>query len=362
MNLDSQPRDAAQRFLVEGQVTAVDPIGDGLIHRSYHITTTSPDGALREYVLQDINTEVFKHPEILMRNVERVLTQLQRAEKANGSWHRLELVPVAGTTAQWLRLGGRAWRMYRLIEGSRTLRKVTAETEAEQIGAAFGRFLRQIEPLPEAELEDALPGYRDTENYYAEFLAAASADVLERRMVARKLEGGFLQHAGLAHRLAQQVRAGELPTRPLHGDTKFNNVLFDAAGSQAICVIDLDTVMIGPVAKDFGDCYRSILLEHPEDRVLPDEGLRLFGAMTQGFARMLRGVLERAEVQSLVAGVQTLLFENGIRFLADYFRGDTYFHTAYPTQNLDRAARHLQALERVSSQVQEMEKLVRQIW
>jgi len=357
MDSADQVAEVARSFQIEGAVEACSELGNGLIHRSYRIGTRTRDNRERAYVLQRINTQVFRDPEGLMRNVECVLAHLASAwsEEDDTSWRRLELVPTASGGLAWCWDEGMPWRMYRLIDGARSLTSIDTPLQAEETGRAFGRFLRGIERLPVTALKVVLPGYGNTEGYYVDVHEVAAEDPRKRRAAAQHILDGFVRRSALANTLACQVAGGKLKTRPIHGDTKFNNVLFDASGQRAVCVIDLDTVMPGPIAKDFGDCYRSILLESSDGRIHWDGELELFRAMTNGVAESFRGVLDAAEVGSLICGVQTMVFANGVRFLADYLRGDLYFHTSYPEQNLDRASRHLHVLEWVETMEVEME-------
>ena len=171
----------------------------------------------------------------------------------------------------------------------------------------------------------------------------------------------FMTHAGSHwHRDERGIlfkpdrlrRQGSLPIRVTHNDTKINNVLFDVATGEAVCAIDLDTVMPGAVAWDFGDLIRTATCAAPEDeRDLSriEVRLDLYEAIASGYIEATRGFLTSAELESLPSGGQVITFELGMRFLADYLTGDHYFKTSREGQNLDRARAQFRLLARLEA-------------
>ncbi len=51
--------------------------------------------------------------------------------------------------------------------------------------------------------------------------------------------------------------SAKIPLRPTHNDTKITNVLFDERSGEALCVVDLDTVMPGLMLFDVGELVRT---------------------------------------------------------------------------------------------------------
>ena len=135
------------------------------------------------------------------------------------------------------------------------------------------------------------------------------------------------------------IDKGEIPLRVTHNDTKLNNVLFDNKTDEAVCVIDLDTVMPGSMLYDYGDSIRFGASSGPEDEKDLDKiycDLELFDAYTKGFLEELSDSITEKELDLLPFSARLMTYECGIRFLADYLNGDTYFKIHYPEQNLDR--------------------------
>jgi len=152
-----------------------------------------------------------------------------------------------------------------------------------------------------------------------------------------------------------------LPERVTHNDTKVNNVLLDSTTGEALCVIDLDTVMPGLALYDFGDLVRTAASPAAEDeRDLSQVSLRLpvFEALLRGYWEEASAFLTSAERRHLVVSGQLITFETGLRFLTDFLQGDTYFKVHRPLQNLDRCRTQFRLLECLEQQRESMERLV----
>lgn len=154
---------------------------------------------------------------------------------------------------------------------------------------------------------------------------------------------------------------GKLPLRVSHNDTKSNNVMLDAESHKALCVIDLDTIMSGFSVTDFGDAIRfgaSTDSEDEKDLSKVNMDVEMFGIYTKGFLEGCGGQLIDSEIMLLPEGAKMMTIECGMRFLADYLSGDTYFKTAYPEHNLDRCRTQLKLVADMEEKWDEMKKIV----
>jgi aminoglycoside phosphotransferase (APT) family kinase protein len=155
-----------------------------------------------------------------------------------------------------------------------------------------------------------------------------------------------------------------LPERVTHNDTKFSNVLLDDATGEGICVVDLDTVMPGLALYDFGDMVRtttSPAMEDERDLSRVTMQFEMFEALVRGYLQSAGGFLTKAEKQYLAFSGKLITFEQGIRFLADYLAGDTYYKVQREGQNLDRCRTQFKLIESIEEQEERMERLVEAI-
>ena len=318
----------------------IDRYGAGHINDTFAVRAA--DGS-RRWILQRINTDTFTDPAGLMENVCGVTSYLRRQILARGGDPERETLyevpPRAGGSYYGDGEGG-AWRAYLFVEGTVCLQKVESEGDFYTVAETFGHFQKQLADYPAATLHETIARFHDTPNRYANFEKALAADVCGRaRDVAAEVAFIRAREAD-CHVLVDQLAAGVLPLRVTHNDTKLNNVLIDAATGRGICVIDLDTVMPGLSAYDFGDSIRFGANDCAEDE--PDQtkvhfSLPLYEVFTRGYLSAAGDAMGEADRRSLPWGARLMTLECGIRFLTDYLEGDHYFHTTRPGQNLDRA-------------------------
>ena len=136
--------------------------------------------------------------------------------------------------------------------------------QAHEAGRLFGRFLNLLADLPGPPLHETIPRFHDVDRRLDDFHQVLAADP-QRRGGAAAAEIDFVPARGEMKTTMARPRAGRIPLRVTHNDTKFNNILFDRAG-QGMCVIDLDTVMPGYVHYDFGDAVRAASRAREDER------------------------------------------------------------------------------------------------
>ena len=322
------------------------PTGEAQRYGAGHINDTFAVWAAdhsRRWILQRINTDTFTDPAGLMENVTGVTSYLRREILARGGdpdRETLNVVPTREGKPYYTDCEGGAWRAYLFVEGTVCLQKVENERDFYTAAETFGNFQNQLAGYPAATLHETIARFHDTPNRYANFEKALAADVMGR---AREIgpEIAFIRaREADCHVLMDQLAAGVLPLRVTHNDTKLNNVLIDQATGKGICVIDLDTVMPGLSAYDFGDSIRFGANDCAEDE--PDQSkvhfsLHLYKVFAEGYLAAAGSAMTEAERRSLPWGAKLMTLECGIRFLTDYLEGDHYFKISRPDQNLDRA-------------------------
>ena len=322
------------------------PTGEAERYGAGHINDTFAVWAAdhsRRWILQRINTDTFTDPAGLMENVTGVTSYLRREILARGGDPDRETLnggPTREGKPYYTDCEGGAWRAYLFVEGTVCLQKVENERDFYTAAETFGNFQNQLAGYPAATLHETIARFHDTPNRYANFEKALAADVMGR---AREIgpEIAFIRaREADCHVLMDQLAAGVLPLRVTHNDTKLNNVLIDQATGKGICVIDLDTVMPGLSAYDFGDSIRFGANDCAEDE--PDQSkvhfsLHLYEVFARGYLAAAGSAMTEAERRSLPWGAKLMTLECGIRFLTDYLEGDHYFKISRPAQNLDRA-------------------------
>ena len=297
----------------------------------------------KRFILQRINTDTFTDPVGLMDNICGVTRHLREKILAAGgdpARETLNVIPTLSGAAFHLDAEGGAWRAYDFVEDTICLQQVGSEADFRTVAETLGKFQNQLADYPASTLHETIARFHDTPNRYANFEKALSADALGRAKDIAPEVAFIHAREKDCHTLLDLLAAGEIPLRVTHNDTKINNVLIDAATGKGICVIDLDTVMPGLSAYDFGDSIRTGANDCAEDE--PDQSkvhfdLHLYEVFAKGYLSTAGASMSSAEKKSLAWGAKLMTLECGIRFLTDYLEGDHYFHTARPDHNLDRA-------------------------
>ncbi|MBO4941911.1 MAG: aminoglycoside phosphotransferase family protein [Muribaculaceae bacterium] len=305
----------------------VKPLGDGLINHTYVVET---DGEPK-YVLQQVNTDIFSNVEMLHDNIDKVTDTLRKAGKTT-----LHFLPSVSTGKTYIEHEGRTWRVMDYIADSRTISEVNPVT-ARMTGRAIGEFETLLAPIAE-ELGETLPRFHDMEYRLEQFEDAVARDAAGRVAELGEEIAYVRSNANRATEPERLYRAGVLPKRVCHCDTKVSNLLFTPDGSEVKAVIDLDTVMPSLVFSDMGDFMRTAACTTAEDE--PDTNKIAF--RREIYDAAMEGYLETAtflsadERRLLPTAPWRFAYMQAVRFLTDYINGDTYYRTAYPGHNLVR--------------------------
>ena len=333
---------AAAMFDFGGEVTSVVPYGNGHINDTYAVTCSLAGGSVR-FILQRLNPVVFPDRAGLMRNMIAVTGFLRKAVIRDGGDPErecLRLIPLKDGSPYLTDESGDVWRATQFIENTDAYLVAESPEMFASAGEAFGKFMARLGGFDASSLFEVIPRFHDTPDRYARFLASLERNAAGR-MDEAKDEIAFVRERGESCSvITDALERGEVPVRVTHNDTKLNNVLIDTATKEAVCVIDLDTVMPGSMLYDFGDAVRvgcSTAKEDERDLSLVDFDLGLFRAFTEGYLAGAGRSVTAAELGLLPDAARLMTFECGMRFLTDFLDGDTYFKTAYPEHNLVRA-------------------------
>lgn len=343
------------QFQLDGIPVSCVQSGNGHINETYLLVTNRPHA----YILQKINHHVFPDIPRLMKNLIAVTDHLRRQDPDRN--HVLTLVPTVDG-APYLQTPSREyWRLYEYIYDSISQDIPETPDDFRQSGMAFGQFQNQLSDFPADTLAETIPHFHDTPHRYGQFHQALRENRAGRRDAVRAETDWFLSREEQASRLMALYRQGALSLRVTHNDTKMNNVLLHYRTRTPLCIIDLDTVMPGLVANDFGDSIRFGANTAAEDETDLDRvslSLPMYRAYAQGFLKACGKALTRCERESLPLGAHMMTLECGLRFLTDYLNGDIYFHIRRPSHNLDRARTQIRLAQDMESKMTDMQSIV----
>ena len=351
----------ARRFQLEGKFVRAVPYGSGHINDTY-CALFDCGGASSRCILQRINSRVFRHPAAVIQNMERVTAHLaaRMTGEPDRERHVLALIPERDGRAWHVDEAGSYWRALRFIENAHSHDEIESEQQAFAAARAFGQFQQMLIDLPAPRLQDTIPDFHHTPKRFAALEEAIAQDAAGR---VQNAESEIAFAVGRRAIITTLLSAG-LPERVTHNDTKFNNVLLDDQTGEALCVIDLDTVMPGLAPCDFGDMVRTMTCparEDEQDLSRVSVQFPLFAAVARGYLSTAGAFLTALEKELLVFAGKLICFEQGVRFLTDYLAGDTYYKVHRPGQNLDRCRAQFKLVASIETQEAAMERLVRSI-
>lgn len=364
---DATLRAIAARFALDGEIEGIRPLPGGHINESYRVDVER-EGRVRRYLLQRLNPQVFPRPELVMENVARVTGHIAKRLQEEGAAGRERRAPTLVPTREgrgWhTEPDGTCWRALPFVSGAVTRERARSPADARVAARAFGGFLRLLADLEDPPLHETIPGFHDTAARIARLEAVARADPCGRAGEAREALDALMAQRALAEMLPPLLASGAVPRRIAHNDAKLANVLLDERTGEALCVVDLDTVMPGSALFDFGDMVRSMTSPTVEDEEEPARvGVRLpfFEALVRGYLGAAGALLTPVERDLLPFAGRLLTFEQGVRFLTDHLDGDRYYRVRRPGHNLARCRTHLALLRSLTLEAPRLEAIVRSV-
>ena len=357
-NLNEKLQRVCEEFRIEGTYHSYEEIKVGNVNRTYKVNFIQPDGSLKPYIVQAVNTYVFKKPVEVMDNIDKV-TEHIRAKKTgrialhfhhtrdrktyvfddNGFWRLFNYIPSA---------------TYNVCEDMEVIRNA---------GEAFGEFQMMLADFDANDLHVTIADFHNTRKRFETLWADAKADVCGKACEVQAELEWLKSVEDLACTLTDMHNRGELPLRVTHNDTKINNVLFERESNQAIVVIDLDTVMPGLVGHDFGDAIRfasNFVEEDSPEFEKAGVNMEVFRAFAEGFLIRTAATLTKQEIDTLALSSFVLAVELATRFLADYINGSPYFKINYPEHNLVRTRCQIALAKDMLTKMDEMNAIVQE--
>ncbi len=345
---------------LSGNITSCEPFGQGHINDTYLVILD--DG--KKYILQRINTRVFKNPDELMQNIEGVTNFLRKKIIDNGGnpdRESLTIIKTIDNKTYFADSNSDCWRIYTFIDDAVTYQIAESPLHLYESGRAFGMFQKNLADYPAHTLFEPIANFHNTKVRFETFLKAVDEDVKSRKNDALNEIEFAMKRAGETGILVDMLANSELPLRVTHNDTKFNNVIIDKNTGKAICVVDLDTVMPGLALYDYGDSIRSSTNPADEDekdisKVFMDNDF--FESFTKGYLEVAKEFLQPNEIKMLAFSAKLMTLECGIRFLTDHLQGDVYFKTHRENHNLDRCRTQFKLVADMEEKMQYMHDFI----
>ena len=318
-----------------GNANAI-PLTQGLINQTFEVSSVQG-----EFILQNINTQVFKDPFAIDHNI-----------KAIGQYYNTNqpdqlftfLVPnLRGETL--IELEGKYYRAFKKINGI-ALDVLSTASQAKAAANQFGQFTASLIEFPIADLKVTIPQFHDLALRYHQFEDALIHGDTNRISQAKEAILFLQSHQAYVKQWLHFTGHQDAHLRVTHHDTKISNVLFNE--DAAICVIDLDTTMPGYYISDVGDMCRTYLCpvnEACEDlnliKVLPERWI----AIQEGYLEAMGEFLTNFEKDHFAFSGQSIIYMQALRFLTDFLELDRYYRVERPDQNLDRTNNQIQLLK-----------------
>ncbi len=356
-------RRICSKFALYGDFLVAVPFGGGHVNDTFQLTFDQ-GGVRLHYVLQRINRNVFRKPELVMENMDRVTRHLLakiHAEKVETRKRTIRLLRTFANQPCVTDERGDVWRAYIFVENARAYDVLETPEQAFKVAQAFGEFQCNLVDLPGPRLHETIPDFHNTPKRLEALRQAIRRDPVGRERRVRREIDFIMKRADETERLLRLQAEGAIPERITHNDTKVNNILIDDLTGDGICVIDLDTVMPGLSLYDFGDMVRAGTSPAEEDEVdLAKVGMRfeMYEALYRGFLSSAGSFLTEAERENLPFSGKLITFEIAIRFLTDYLEGDVYFKVKRPEHNLERCRNQLRMVESIEEQSKRMKDLL----
>lgn len=329
----------ASAFKINGKVEKVEQITNGLINKTFKVFCTE-----KRYILQKINTGIFKNPNAIIQNHLKINKILSESD------YPLEIVDLIETKdGDFLYFHDEnVWRMTNYIENALSFDKVSSPEMAYEAVQALSIFYAKLNSNSTPELQEVLPDFLNFEKRIFDFHKSLEIATEERLQNAKDEINFILKHLDLPKKWKNIHKDGKIPIRVIHADPKISNILFNSQ-SKAFAVIDLDTLMNGSLLYDFGDMVRSYTNISEEDNLdfTQNFNSKIYEAIKKGFLEHLEEILTIDEVENLDLAAKTVIYIQAVRFLTDYLNNDAYYSTNYSLQNLNRTKNQINLLKGV---------------
>ena len=351
LNLDSE---VLKAYGYAKENIKITQIGTGLINRTYLLSPLSED---KKYILQNINTSVFKNPQAIADNLKAIADYLAATHP-----DYLFIKPISTVYGEEMaHVNNEYWRMLPYVPDTVSLDVLSEPQQAYEAAKQFGKLSRLLNNFDASILEPTIPGFHDLGLRFEQFTLALNTTSKELKGKAKLQIDDALEHKYVLDYFKSYSHRADFPDRVMHHDTKISNVLLNAETFQGVCVIDLDTIMPGKFISDLGDMMRTYLCAFSENETDLDKikiRLPYFEAMVKGYLSEMKSILTETEKELVLFSGKYIIYMQALRFLTDFLNGNIYYPTNYTDQNLDRAKNQFKLLHELSQNEKELQDII----
>lgn len=351
-------------FNHKGDFVSAEQLTAGNINKTYLLNFKDENGNDIKYILQQLNTNVFKKPVEVMENIMVTTSHLKNEiENTGKSANRRVLMFATDKQGKpyYQDENNGFWRSYVYIDNATAYDSVENPKDFFKAGETFGKFQKFLSNFPAETLHETIKDFHNTPVRIQAFKNAVNQNLGNRKHLVEDEINFILERENKASKIIDLINNRKIPVRVTHNDTKFNNILIDNETGEAICVIDLDTIMPGSALFDYGDAIRygtCTGAEDEEDLSKIDMDFVLFEEFTKGFVIETKDFLTDEEIKLLPLGAYTMTLELAVRFLTDYLDGDKYFKVTKPDHNLARARTQIKLTKIMEQNMDKMNEIV----
>lgn len=334
----------------------IDSFGSGLINNTFRLQHKADDDD-HDFILQRINTHVFKHPYVIVENHRKAADYLAAHYPDYFFLHPVSTA-YGKDLFEW---NGDYWRMLPYVAHAHSVNEANNTKQAYEAAKQFGKLASNLSGIEMADLRPTIPNFHNLTLRYSDFQTAVNNGDAERKDHAEELIDTFERYSEIPITYEELKTDKDFPDRLMHHDTKINNVLLDDDTNEGVCVIDLDTLMPGKLISDLGDMVRTYVCPVSEEEtdfdriVIRDE---YYDALMSGYLPELQNTLTGTEKEMLFYAGRFMIYMQGIRFLTDYLNGDVYYPVKYPLHNFNRAKNQLVLLQRLDEREGALRKII----
>ena len=360
-------KNVVEQFIIQGEVINIEQINKGYINCTYKVETLSKNNNVHQYILQRINTNVFRNVDDLMSNFQITTSHLSENLTMPGNHKRGNVQTLRPTKDGKLYYEDAAgvWRVMTYFDNVYSIDIPENTGVFYYAGVSFGRFIKAMESVDVIQIKEVIHNFHNTYKRYLDLEAAISLDSQSRASASIDEIAFVRARTAWFDNIAKALEDGVIPTRICHNDCNLNNILFDENTHLPVAIIDLDTVMPSSPLYDFGDSMRigtNTAKDDEKDLSKVSCDLQFYEAYARGYLEACGDILTKEELELLPISSLIITVEDGIRFLTDHLNGDTYYRVDYEGQNLDRARTQLKLLEDMEQKLPEIKKILQKIY